>query len=384
MNYTPSSDDRRLKLELRNGSLEVKDAAIRARLRSDIAFKYCVEHQSSSGKNSPGLCDRKNSSGNLYVCPINLRRPFHDRRPQRDDLLELERQLSKLGLESKTGGPGGRARYRAGTGTPGAHLSSALGESFCLLNQSVIFGGGLAAGAGGLGGPIGAGAMVPSQVPPPKVSSTGAEAVALTGPLGARPSMTHRGDGRTDGAIGATTVDSGRDSRIRQDNAVDGDGRNSIVAEEKASRRRSRDGQPVSASLVKSGESTRVGGAGHGEALVGESRDGRSDGLERRAANVASVDGAGHDPAQAEARRAQEETQQAEIMRLLTCLKTLGDENVSLMKECEDRDKVVRLGGHKGYRFCDVIKFDEVRENRCQVKILKCFCVGIVASGCYT
>lgn len=27
-------------------------------------------------------------------------------------------------------------------------------------------------------------------------------------------------------------------------------------------------------------------------------------------------------------------------MRLLTCLKTLGDENASLMKECEDRDKV--------------------------------------------
>lgn len=41
-----------------------------------------------------------------------------------------------------------------------------------------------------------------------------------------------------------------------------------------------------------------------------------------------------------EERRAQEEEkEQGEIMRLLTCLKTLGDENVSLMKECEDRDK---------------------------------------------
>lgn len=39
--------------------------------------------------------------------------------------------------------------------------------------------------------------------------------------------------------------------------------------------------------------------------------------------------------------RLQEEAQQGEIMRLLTCLKTLGDENVSLMKECEDRDKVI-------------------------------------------
>lgn len=37
---------------------------------------------------------------------------------------------------------------------------------------------------------------------------------------------------------------------------------------------------------------------------------------------------------------ADQEAQQAEIMRLLTCLKTLGDENLSLMKECEDRDKV--------------------------------------------
>lgn len=72
-----------------------------------------------------------------------------------DDLLELERQLSKLGLESRAGRPGGaggRAKSRlrpggnAAGGNPAAHLSSALGESFCLLNQSVIFGGGIAGG----------------------------------------------------------------------------------------------------------------------------------------------------------------------------------------------------------------------------------------------
>lgn len=78
-----------------------------------------------------------------------------------DDLLELERHLAKLGMEGRTGraggGPGSRAavaaRLRAGgngnsaLGNPGgAHLSSALGESFCLLNQSVIFGGGIPGG----------------------------------------------------------------------------------------------------------------------------------------------------------------------------------------------------------------------------------------------
>lgn len=49
----------------------------------------------------------------------------------------------------------------------------------------------------------------------------------------------------------------------------------------------------------------------------------------------------GADPRQEQQQQmADQEAQQAEIMRLLTCLKTLGDENLSLMKECEDRDKV--------------------------------------------
>ncbi|CAM9869392.1 unnamed protein product, partial [Sphacelaria rigidula] len=88
---------------------------------------------------------------------VELARKF---RPQMDDILELERQLSKLGLESRAGragagaGRAAKARLRAaaggaggaGGGNPGAHLSSALGESFCLLNQSVIFGGGVATG----------------------------------------------------------------------------------------------------------------------------------------------------------------------------------------------------------------------------------------------
>lgn len=66
------------------------------------------------------------------------------------------------------------------------------------------------------------------------------------------------------------------------------------------------------------------------------------DGVVGVLAGVAGADGGRlRLSAEEEARRAEEEkAQQGEIMRLLTCLKTLGDENAALMKECEDRDKV--------------------------------------------
>lgn len=81
-------------------------------------------------------------------------------------------------------GPGSRtgaaARFRGGgNGNPGGvHLSSALGESFCLLNQSVIFGGGVAGGlAGGnavngsshVGPTPGDGNSAKARGPPPSV-----------------------------------------------------------------------------------------------------------------------------------------------------------------------------------------------------------------------
>lgn len=61
-------------------------------------------------------------------------------------------------------------------------------------------------------------------------------------------------------------------------------------------------------------------------------------------------DGRSRLSAKEEARRAEEEkAQQGEIMRLLTCLKTLGDENAALMKECEDRDKASDNMAGKGW-----------------------------------
>ncbi|CAM9606673.1 unnamed protein product, partial [Choristocarpus tenellus] len=67
----------------------------------------------------------------------------NDLRPRVESLLELEHHLSKLGLEPKVQVVRSRHHH---PGTAQGHqprcLSSALGESFCLLNQSVIMGAG--------------------------------------------------------------------------------------------------------------------------------------------------------------------------------------------------------------------------------------------------
>ncbi|CAM9794020.1 unnamed protein product, partial [Discosporangium mesarthrocarpum] len=67
----------------------------------------------------------------------------NDLRPRVEGLLELEHHLTKLGLEPRV--RAGRTRHQQhqhlGSGHPQPpRLSSALGESFCLLNQSVIMG----------------------------------------------------------------------------------------------------------------------------------------------------------------------------------------------------------------------------------------------------
>lgn len=41
-------------------------------------------------------------------------------------------------------------------------------------------------------------------------------------------------------------------------------------------------------------------------------------------------------------------------MRLLTCLKTLGDANVGLIKECEQRDKVTKRQQPLGTKACEI------------------------------
>ncbi|CAN0410641.1 unnamed protein product, partial [Laminaria digitata] len=246
-------------------------------------------------------------------------------RPQRDDLLELERQLAKLGLESKTGGPGGRARHRQGLGNPGAHLSSALGESFCLLNQSVIFGGGLAAG-GGTGNGNGNGNGIGNG------------------------NRNGNGNGRPEAAAGGDGGDGEREKR--------GEG---------GSRERPEGSSRPGAITPLEGGEVKRGDPGDGRRAVGRGqvesaapgggegvgdRSGGGGGTVRPGVEGGSVAGAGIRAGEeeeeesrrlsesGEERRAQEEEkEQGEIMRLLTCLKTLGDENVSLMKECEDRDK---------------------------------------------
>ena len=241
-----------------------------------------------------------------------------ENRPQRDDLLELERQLAKLGLESKAGGVGGRARHRAGA-NPGAHLSSALGESFCLLNQSVIIGGGVGIGGGGLNdrGYVGSASVLPrKQEHPRQVKST--THATVSGPTGGEFST-------ADGGVGG-----GEGEKIRYRTTE-----NDEVAQQAA-------GLQGGSSADPDSSVANVGGRG--------SRDGVVDRDARRGSGESAADAAGANEARRFStsgeerkdlrREDDEETHQGEIMRLLTCLKTLGDENVSLMKECEDRDRV--------------------------------------------
>lgn len=64
---------------------------------------------------------------------------------------------------------------------------------------------------------------------------------------------------------------------------------------------------------------------------------------DREAKRRSSVPGEGDRSAADTGNGESSDTHQGEIMRLLTCLKTLGDENLALMKECEDRDRVSGL-----------------------------------------
>lgn len=272
-------------------------------------------------------------------------------RPQRDDLLELERQLAKLGLESKSGGPGGRARHRLGNGNPGGapHLSSALGDSFFFLNKSVIFGGagGTAGGLAGLNGGTNA-----------SYDSAGAGAPASTrGVAGATPGG--------DGSAGRAVASSARFSEntaaaprtaaaVASAAALDGNS-SSNGARTNPSRsgaggggggdRRGAEGEEALLGATGSNRTRRSAAGGGGQGGNSETGGGGGGTVSGRGARK-SGGGEGElwsslSDAESDARRAkeQEAQQQAEIMRLLTCLKTLGDENVSLMQECEDRDK---------------------------------------------
>lgn len=290
-------------------------------------------------------------------------------RPQRDDLLELERQLAKLGLESKTGGPGGRARHRAGTGKPGAHLSSALGESFCLLNQSVIFGGGLGVAAGGTagGGYVGVsntngGVLSPRALPPPQTPQRQPSSAVPTPTTSGRSARVDEGPGPTARDDSVAIGPSQAAGRVA---AGSSDERG--VGEETVAGRGDRTQGNSGATAL-----TARGGGGNGRRVVGrkeeapaelsgvgdERRLGGADRGPRTRGGGGSGDEQTFSSGSDEARRAreEEEAQQGEIMRLLTCLKTLGDENVSLMKECEDRDKARRIyretgvGGDRGKR----------------------------------
>ncbi len=263
---------------------------------------------------------------------MNERTNERTNRPQRDDLLELERQLAKLGLESKTGGPRVRGRHpRLVDGNP-PHLSSALGESFFFLNKSVILaapGTGVFPGAGldGVGpyrslapatapatraAPSGGGPGRPSSFSSPR-SATATAAVAGVHDDRRADAPTPRASGVSNSAA-LTAADAGRREARRESAAAAGG--EPREARGSGGTGHSRAGQAVAAGGVGGGRRGSWGGEGTLDVGV-------------RPLSAAEED-----------RRAmEEETQQAEIMRLLTCLKTLGDENVSLMKECEDRDK---------------------------------------------
>ncbi|CAN0246879.1 unnamed protein product, partial [Ectocarpus sp. 13 AM-2016] len=249
-------------------------------------------------------------------------------RPQRDDLLELERQLAKLGLESKMGGPGGRARQRLSSG--GApHLSSALGDSFFFLNKSVIFGG---AGAGGNG----LVAYGNGNGPAAGLLGSPGTRLGVTNPPGGggggRSTSVPRRFNESDASPeGAPQIPSGRGS----DNVGGGtqaDGRVAGGGEPPRKGNTIGRGADTAGRVQGPGSGADRPSAGAGGAWGGKSA-GEGGGGEGRPALLLPS-------AEEEARRVrEEEAQQGEIMRLLTCLKTLGDENVSLMKECEDRDK---------------------------------------------
>lgn len=231
------------------------------------------------------------------------------------------------------GGPGGRARPRLTSG--GApHLSSALGDSFFFLNKSVIFGG---AGTGGNG------------------------LVAVGGPANAYGN----GNGPAAGVLGSpatrlgvTTPPGGGRSNLAPLRFKESDGSPEGVRQIPSSRRSDDVGGGTQADRkVEGGGETphagNTGGRGGGDTAgraqgAGSGADRPSAGARGAwAGELAAEGGEGEgrpalllSSAEEEARRArEEEAQQGEIMRLLTCLKTLGDENVSLMKECEDRDK---------------------------------------------
>lgn len=221
-------------------------------------------------------------------------------RPQRDDLLELERQLAKLGLESKAGGTaGGRARHRSTGANPGAHLSSALGESFCLLNQSVTFGGGVGIAGGGIPG--------------------GGEGVASGGNTSSlAPQQQQQQMPSTMHTAASVREGSGLSSAPRGGGIADGRGIRHGVSEDRAAVTRTRGGSSTGPDAV----------IADGERGDHEAR--------RRSSVLREGDRGVADAGNGEC----SDAHQGEIMRLLTCLKTLGDENLALMKECEDRDRV--------------------------------------------
>lgn len=245
-------------------------------------------------------------------------------RPQRDDLLELERQLAKLGLESKRGGARVRARHRLAEGQP-PHLSSALGDSFFFLNKSVIFGGAGATAAGGLAGGMSS-------------SNTCDNGGAAGPPLATRATPVDRGSVGGAAVTAETALDSnGRTGSSTMPSGGTNGGGTGIAHAAAAATARGIRGAGGEARLETQGsDGTRhpAGEVGRGASDAESGRGGRGEGLSEESGSRPPLVSA-----EAETRRAEEETQQGEIMRLLTCLKTLGDENVSLMKECEDRDK---------------------------------------------
>lgn len=251
--------------------------------------------------------------------------------------MELERQLAKLGLESKTGGPGGRARHRLANGNPGGapHLSSALGDSFFFLNKSVIFGG--AGGTGGLAG-LNGGANAPHDNggagPPTWKGVDGVEPGGhVTGRAASSPRFSESTAGPRTAAAAALDGSGNNGARMAPVRSEAGGGGGGD------SRRRGAGGEQAPPEVMGS-NGARRSAAGGGQARGSEvgggagvvsSGDWGSRGGEGGMWSLSDAENA---------RRAKEqEAQQGEIMRLLTCLKTLGDENVSLMRECEDRDK---------------------------------------------
>lgn len=284
-----------------------------------------------------------NDDDEFDVCP-----PERTNRPQRDDLLELERQLAKLGLESKTAGPRVRGRHhRLVDGNP-PHLSSALGDSFFFLNKSVIFGGaGTAAAApvAGTGGFSGAGldgAGVSRNggvagLPPTAATSTDTATATRAGAAGAAATPSGGGPGRpSPSQRSAAGVHD--DRRAGAPMPTESGVSNSAAPIAAAGRREARGGLAAGGEPreARRSDGTRHSPAGQAVAVggVGRGRRGSWGGEGTLDVDVRPLSAAEEDR-----RVKEEETQQAEIMRLLKCLKTLGDENVSLMKECEDRDK---------------------------------------------